>query len=70
MAAIATGAAGKACVAGACGALVCLASTEAWAVDADVQSDSSAQFYDVRSPTGETILNRRRFTTTLAISAR
>jgi hypothetical protein len=40
----------------------------AFAADVDVQSDSAAQIYDVRSPTGETILNRRRFTTTLAVS--
>jgi hypothetical protein len=43
-------------------------SATASAFDGDVTSDSSAQFYDVRSPTGETILNRRRFTTTLALS--
>jgi hypothetical protein len=40
----------------------------AYALDADVQSDSAAQFYDVRSPTGEQVLNRRRVTTTLAVS--
>ena len=38
------------------------------AVDAEVQSDTSAQFYDVRSPTGETVLGRRRVTSTLAVS--
>jgi hypothetical protein len=42
-------------------------SAPARAVDVDVQSDNAAQFYDVRSPTGETVLNRRRFTSTLAI---
>ena len=36
--------------------------------DAEVQSDTAAQFYDVRSPTGETVLNRRRLTSTLSIS--
>jgi hypothetical protein len=43
-------------------------SAHARAADIDAQSDTSAQFYDVRSPTGETVLNRRRLTTTLAIS--
>jgi hypothetical protein len=53
-------------VVGSC--VVAWAPTSALAVDADVQSDTAAQFYDVRSPTGETILNRRRATTTLAVS--
>ena len=44
------------------------APTSALAVDAEAQSDTAAQFYDVRSPSGETVLNRRRLTTTLAIS--
>jgi hypothetical protein len=38
-------------------------------MDAEVTSDTAAQFYDVRSPTGETILSRRRLTTTLGVSA-
>ena len=38
----------------------------ALALDAEVTSDTAAQFYDVRSPTGETtVLKRRRLTTTL-----
>jgi len=37
------------------------------ASDAEVTSDTAAQFYDVRSPTGETILMRRRVTSTLGI---
>ncbi len=37
--------------------------------DAEITSDTSAQFYDVRSPTGETILTRRRLVTTLGVSA-
>ena len=41
----------------------------AHASDAEVTSDSSAQFYDVRSPTGEQVLTRRRFTTTLGVGA-
>ncbi len=39
------------------------------ALDAEVTSDTAAQFYDVRSPTGETILSRRRLTTTLGVAA-
>jgi hypothetical protein len=49
-------------------ALLVLAPRAAWAVDADVESDTAAQFYDVRSPTGETVLSRRRLTSTLALS--
>jgi len=41
----------------------------ALAMDSDVTSDSSAQSYDVVSPTGQTILSRRRFTTTLGYGA-
>jgi hypothetical protein len=33
--------------------------------DVEITSDTAAQFYDVRSPTGETVLSRRRLTTTL-----
>ena len=44
-------------------------SVSARAVDTEFTSDTSAQFYDVRSPTGETVLNRRRLTTTLGVSA-
>lgn len=43
--------------------------TPAWALDGEVTSDTSAQFYDLRSPTGETILSRRRLTTTLGVGA-
>jgi hypothetical protein len=38
------------------------------AADIDIMGDSTAQFYDVRSPTGETVLERRRVTSTLGIS--
>src|SRR5262245_22830183 len=38
------------------------------APDFEVTSDTTAQFYDVRSPTGATILSRRRLTTTLGAS--
>jgi hypothetical protein len=41
----------------------------AGAIEPEVTSDTAAQFYDVRSPTGETILQRRRLTTTLGVSA-
>ncbi len=37
------------------------------ATDAEVTSDSTAQAYDLRSPTGETLLSRRRFTTMLGV---
>lgn len=52
---------------GAAAVAVSLASTPARAADVELSSDSSAQFYDVRSPTGEQILTRRRFTTTLGV---
>src|SRR5258708_25558872 len=39
------------------------------AIDGEVTTDTAAQFYDVSSPTGETVLARRRLTTTLGVSA-
>src|SRR5271166_2181893 len=39
----------------------------ALASDAEVTSDTSTQFYDVRSPTGQTVLTRRRLTSTLGV---
>jgi hypothetical protein len=57
-----------ACVGGLCGAWLFVCPRGARAADIDVQSDTAAQFYDVRSPTGETILSRRRLTSTLAVS--
>ncbi len=39
------------------------------ATSADMTVDTTAQFYDVRSPTGETIVPRRRLTSTVAVSA-
>ena len=39
------------------------------AADPEITSDTNAQFYEVRSPTGETVIARRRFTTTLGVSA-
>ena len=51
-----------------CGiALLALGATDAHALDAEVTSDSDAQFYDVRSPTGLNVLTRRRLTTTLGV---
>ncbi len=41
----------------------------AHAVDTEVTSDTAAQFYDVRSPSGDTVLARRRLTTSLGVSA-
>lgn len=40
----------------------------AHALDADISSDTAAQFYEMRSPTGETVISRRRLTTTLGAS--
>jgi hypothetical protein len=37
-------------------------------VDAEVTSETSAQFYEMRSPTGQTIIARRRLTTTLGVA--
>jgi hypothetical protein len=48
---------------------VALCARPARAADVDVTSDTVTQFYNVRSPTGETILNRHRLTTTLAVGA-
>ena len=58
-----------ACLVGSAGAI---APATALAFDADVTSDSSAQFYDVRSPAptafgNTTVLDRRRLTTTLGL---
>ncbi|HXX69670.1 MAG TPA: hypothetical protein VEK07_20980 [Polyangiaceae bacterium] len=51
----------------ALGAVLALAlgTTGALAMDAEVTSDTAAQFYDVVSPTGQTTLERRRLTSTL-----
>jgi hypothetical protein len=55
-------------VASSWGAAAALVAAPASALDPEVQSDTAAQFYDVRSPTGETVLNRRRVTSTLAVA--
>jgi hypothetical protein len=43
-------------------------SASARAVEPEVTGDATGQFYDVRSPTGETVLERRRVTATLGVS--
>ncbi|MEO8876289.1 MAG: hypothetical protein ABI461_11930 [Polyangiaceae bacterium] len=52
-------------------AVTCVAtfSGAAFAIEPEVTSDTTAQFYDVRSPTGENVLARRRLTTTLGVAA-
>jgi hypothetical protein len=50
------------------GALSVLAPAEARATDGEVTGDAAAQFYDVRSPTGGTVLMRRRLTATVGVS--
>ncbi len=50
-------------------ALAFAISARAEAADYDVTSDTAAQFYDVRSPTGEVVYARRRVTTTLGVGA-
>jgi hypothetical protein len=37
------------------------------AAEPEITSETSAQFYEVRSPTGETVIARRRLTTTLGV---
>jgi hypothetical protein len=46
-----------------------LAPGTASAVDPEITTDTAAQFYEVRSPTGETVLARRRLVTTLGVAA-
>jgi hypothetical protein len=45
-----------------------LGSVPARAIEPELTSDSSAQVYDVRSPTGQTVLDRTRFTSTLGVN--
>ena len=37
-------------------------------IDAEITSDTTAQFYEMRSPTGQTIIARRRLTSTLGVA--
>ncbi len=48
---------------------VALAAAPARAADVEVTSDTTAQFYDLRSPTGESVIARRRVTTSLGVAA-
>ena len=47
---------------------VALVARPARAIEPELSSDSAAQLYDVRSPTGQTVLDRTRFTTTLGLN--
>jgi len=55
-------------IACACVGSVVLRSGNASALEPEVTSDTAVQFYDMRSPTGETVIARRRLTTTLGVS--
>jgi len=46
-----------------------LAAARARAMDTELTTDTTAQFYEVRSPSGQTVLARRRLTTTLGVGA-
>jgi hypothetical protein len=50
-------------------AVLLCASPRAFALDGEVSSDTTTQFYDVRNPTGTPVLMRARLTTTLGIAA-
>ncbi|MBX3190220.1 MAG: hypothetical protein KF819_24690 [Labilithrix sp.] len=50
------------------GAAVLLTPGVSFALEPEITSDTAAQFYDVRSPTGETVISRRRLMTTLGVS--
>lgn len=50
-------------------AVLCAAPRTAVAVEPEFTTSTAAQFYSVRSPTGETVIARRRLTTTLGVSA-
>lgn len=48
---------------------VLLGARQAWAGETAFTSDTAIQLYDLRSPTGETVIARRRVTTTLGVAA-
>src|SRR3954471_7084709 len=48
------------------GSVLAVPST-ALAIEPEITSDTAAQFYEMRSPTGETVIPRRRFMTTLGV---
>ncbi len=49
-------------------ALLALGSATARAAEPELTSDTAAQFYELRSPSGETVISRRRLTSTLGVS--
>jgi len=49
------------------GSTVLLVPGAAHALDPELTSDTAAQFYEMRSPSGETVIARRRFMTTLGV---
>ncbi|HEX7603353.1 MAG TPA: hypothetical protein VF316_17160, partial [Polyangiaceae bacterium] len=48
---------------------VLLSAASARATEGEITADTTAQFYDVRGPTGQTTLLRRRLTSTLGVTA-
>jgi hypothetical protein len=54
-------------IAGCVALLATMGAADAHALDAEVTSNTDAQFYDVRSPTGLNVLQRDRLTTTLGV---
>ena len=48
--------------------MLVLVPRSAEAAEPEITADTAAQFYDVRSPTGQTVISRRRLTTTLGVS--
>ena len=53
---------------GANGPVITPAPAPAKPLDAEITSDTAAQFYEMRSPTGATVISRRRLTTTLGVA--
>jgi len=50
------------------GGTLVLAARLAPAAEPELTADTAAQFYEVRSPTGESVITRRRLTTTLGVA--
>ncbi len=59
----------RAWLAAGCTCALALVPSASRAFEGEVTSDTTTQFYDVRSPTGQPILMRRRLTTTLGVLA-
>ena len=51
-----------------CSTLVVVVPVAARAAEPEITSDTAAQFYEMRSPTGEQVIARRRFMTTLGVA--